>query len=251
MRRVVILGIMSLVCVGLTTLYTSRRADANGTETIKPFTAILHEVRFRSNGEAAYEEDYTVAFRSDGSSVNDYHRKLPTGQTVEVKVVEDFGRTQRVAVDYATESTSTYPLPSNYSAMTAKQASACNGAAGVSSNQPPILGFKVVLLHESHTYGNGKSNMHDRWEAPALNCFALRRVDFASRKAGEKPPHNEVVATKIVLGEPDPVLFSIPTNFVERSPSERHAEFEHRFGMRAPTPPDADEVYTSARQRSR
>jgi hypothetical protein len=52
-----------------------------------------------------------------------------------------------------------------------------------------------------------------------------------------------------VLGEPDPTLFSTPQNFVERSPSERHAEFQRRFGLRASTPPQADPVYFSGQQK--
>lgn len=246
MRRVVPLGIV-LGCVGLAVVYATRQVAAGGSEYVKPFTATFHEVKFHSDGGAGHEETYTVAFRADGSNVTDHYRRLSNGQTVEVKVIEDISSGRRVTVDYATESTSTYPLPSNYLTMLAKQASACSG--GQASSEPPILGYQVVLVHDGHTYGNGASNVHDRWEAPALNCFALRTVDFKTEKPGEKAPHNEAEVTNIILGEPDPTLFSIPQNFGERSPSQRHAEFERRFGLRAPTPPQADQVYFSGQQR--
>lgn len=116
------------------------------------------------------------------------------------------------------------------------------------STEQLILGYRVVLVHDGRTYGNGASNRHDRWEAPDLNCFPLRSVDFATRQAGVKAPHNEAEVINVTFGEPDPALFSIPEKFVERSPSERHAEFERKFGMRAPTPPQADQEYFSERQ---
>jgi len=246
MRRVMSLGIIALGCVGLAVVYMTRQVAANGSGIVKPFTAAVNEVKFNSNGVAGHKETYVVAFRADGSNVTDYHRTLSNGQTTEVKMVEDVKNGRRVAVDYATESTSTYLLPSNYSAMMAKQASACSATAA--SSEPPILGYRVVLVHDGHTYGNGASNVNDHWKAPELNCFALRRVEFATRKPGESAPHNEAEVANIVLGEPDPTLFSIPQNFVERSPSERHAEFERRFGLRAPTPPQADDVYFSSRK---
>ncbi|HLW84859.1 MAG TPA: hypothetical protein VKR60_06545 [Candidatus Sulfotelmatobacter sp.] len=247
MRGVVGLGIIALGCVGLAVVCMTRQVAANELGTVKPFTATVSEVKFNSNGVARHRETYVVGFRADGSNVTDYHRTLPNGQTSEVKMVEDVKAGRRVAVDYPTESTSTYPLPSNYSAMMARLASACG--ANAASNEPPILGYQVVLVHEGHTYGNGASNVRDHWEAPALNCFALRSVEFATRKPGESAPHNEAEVTNILLGEPDPTLFSIPQTFVERSPSERHAEFERRFGLHAPTPPQADDVYFSSRQK--
>jgi hypothetical protein len=246
MRRVAILGIVALGCVGLAVVYTTRQVAATGSGIVKPFTATVNEVKFNSNGVASHKETYLVGFRADGSNMTDYHRTLSTGQATEVKMVEDVKSGRRVAVDYATESTSTYPLPSNYSAVIAKQASACGAAAG--SSEPLILGYHVVLVHDAHTYGNGASNMRDHWEAPELNCFALRSVEFATKRPGENAPHNEAEVTNITLGEPDPTLFSIPQNFVERSPSERHAEFERRFGLHAPTPPQADDVYFSSRK---
>jgi hypothetical protein len=104
-----------------------------------------------------------------------------------------------------------------------------------------------VLVHAGHTYGNGASNQHDRWEAPTLNCFALRQIDAATVIPPQKGPHNVEEATSVVLGEPDATLFFVPQNFLERSPSERHAEFERLYGVAAPTPPAADEFYNASR----
>lgn len=248
MRNTMILGIIVVVCFGLATFHMTRQVAASGPPIPKPFTASVHEVRFRADGVAAHEETYIVAFRADGSNVTDYHHILRNGETTEIRMIADVSSGHRVAVDYATQSTSTYPLESRYATLMAEQASACKA---VGESGEPVLGYQVVLVHDGHTYANGMRNVHDRWEAPALNCFALRSVDFATRRPGTQAPHNEAEATNIILGEPDPTLFSIPQNFVERSPSERHAEFERRFGMSAPTPPQADEEYFSSRQRLR
>jgi hypothetical protein len=244
MRKILVSATIALACLAIALFYRTRSAAA-GSVIINPFTAALHEVRFTSTGAADHEETYVVAYRSDGSSVTDYHRTLGTGQTVEIKVVQDPATRRKTAVDYASESTTTYSLPSNYLAELAKQSSACRTISAPA--EEPILGYSVVLVHDGHTYGNGASNVNDRWEAPELNCFALRSVDYATRQPGQKGPHNEVAVTNIVVGEPNLALFSIPEHFVERSPSERHAEFERRFGIPAPLPSQADEVYNAGR----
>ncbi|MGD1082777.1 MAG: hypothetical protein ABR881_31060 [Candidatus Sulfotelmatobacter sp.] len=246
--RSIVLGGIGIVFVGLASLYTARQVAAGRSEIVKAFTATVKETKFRPDGGGRREETYTVAFRGDGSSVVDHHHTLPNGQTVEVKMVEDMNSGRKVAVDYATESTSTYPLPSDYAATVARRASACTSVKD--SGGSTILGYEVVLVHEGRTFANGAANVHERWEAPALNCFALRTIDSPPERSGvAKVPHNETEIVKVALGEPDPALFSIPKDFVERSPSERHAEFERRFGLRAPTPPDADKVYDSGRER--
>lgn len=248
MRNIMLSGTIALACLAVDMVYMTRIAAAGGA-TIKPFTATVHVVRFTSSGAADHQETYLVAFRSDGSTVTDYHHTLSTGQTVEVKVIEDSATNRKTAVDYATESTTTYPLPSNFLAGLAKQSSTCRTIAA--PVKEPILGYTVVLVHDGHTYGNGARNVHDQWEAPDLNCFALRTIDYATRQPGQKGPHNEVEVTSIVAGEPNSALFSIPQSFVERSPSDRHAEFERRFGIPAPLPPQADEVYNLGHNRLR
>jgi hypothetical protein len=248
MKKIATFGLIAFVSIGTTALYTARRVVATGSVTLKPFTATVREVKFLPNGSQGHEETYTVAFRTDGSNVTDYHHLLSNGETTHVKVVEDMQIGHRIAVDYATESTSTYPLPTNYATIMEKEASRCTVGIVSKGESPIFLGYQVVLVHAGTIYKNGASNVRDRWEAPALNCFPLRRFDSRTGKPGEAAPHNEVQVTNIVLGEPDATLFSIPQNFVERSPSERHAEFQRRYGMSAPTPPQVDEVYNSGRQ---
>jgi hypothetical protein len=248
MKRIVTFGIVAVVAIGLAVVY-ARQVNATDAVTLKPFTATFREVMFHANGIRMHHETYLVAFRSDGSNVTDYHHVLTPGQTTHVKVVEDIQSGRRIAVDYATESTPTYPLPANYPTVLAREASQC--ASATSPNQSPILGYQVVLVHAGTAYKNGASNVRDRWEAVDLNCFPLRRFDSRTGKPGEPAPHNEVQVTNITLGEPDPALFSMPQDFVERSPSERHAEFQRRYGKFAPTPPQADEVYNSGRQTMR
>jgi hypothetical protein len=246
MRRIVALGIAAAARIGFACLYAKNQVAASEPAIVQPFTATVHETRFRPDGVAAHEETYTVEVRSDGSNAIDYHHVLSSGQITEVKMVENLSTGRRVAVDYATESTSTYPLPSNYAAELERRASTCKNAEDESGTK--ILGYRVVLVHSGHTYENGASNVHDHWEAPELNCFALRSIDFATRKPGVKAPHNEADVVSVTRGEPDSVMFSIPQNFIERSPSQRHAEFVRRYGGTAPTPPQADENYFAGRQ---
>jgi hypothetical protein len=80
-------------------------------------------------------------------------------------------------------------------------------------SEPPakVLGFDVVHLRGEPP---GAGFYVDRWSAPALNCFVIRE-ELASSE------YKQVRSTVSVhLGEPDPSLFEVPGNYVERSPSE-------------------------------
>lgn len=243
MRKPVLL-FASLVMLCLLELPAAKPSASAADSPVKPFTATVHRFQYRANGSLAHEETYTVAYRSDGSKVSDFHRTLPNGEMVEMKEIADVSGGREITVDYATHSISTYAIQPGYLPVLKQRMSSCLG--GVSAQQT-ILGYPVVLVHAGHTYGNGASNVHDRWEAPSLNCFALRQIDAMTALPPNKAPHNEEEVTNIALGEPDPSLFSVPENFVERSPSQRHAEFERLYGVAAPTPAVADQYYAAAR----
>jgi hypothetical protein len=243
MRERLVFWIVGVACVCATVFYGIHKVAASEPVSFRAFTATVHETKFNHEGVARDQESHTVAFRSDGSSASDRHHTLPNGEDTEVRVVTDVHGGRQVVVDYATESTSTYPVDSSYATLLAKQADNCKVAPRSSET---ILGYDVVLVHAGNKYGNGMSNVHDRWEAPALDCFALRTLDFATRSPGTPAPHNEAEVTNILLGEPDSSLFAIPQHFVERSPSQRHAEFHRRFGLEAPTPKEADDIYFAA-----
>jgi hypothetical protein len=241
MRRSVLVG--STLALGLTTFLVTREIVANASTELKAFTARVHEVHYGSSGRVGRDETYTVAFRADGSSVKDSRRQLAVGRGYEIRSVTDVAGLRRMVVDYATNSTTTYGLLPSYAATLRNAASSCDTKP---VEEATILGYAVVHTTTVHTFPgiNPESAVKlERWEAPALNCFALREVvTFGTRGA-----HNETTVLSVIPGEPDPTLFSVPSDFIERAPSPRHVEFQRRFGVNPPDPPAADAAYFSNR----
>jgi len=88
-------------------------------------------------------------------------------------------------------------------------------------------------------------------EAVALGCFALQENwTLSSKEAVERKIIRQ--AQFVTKGEPDQSLFSVPTSYVERPPSQVFAEYLRRYPESHPLPAEsdrgADEVYEKARQ---
>jgi hypothetical protein len=69
----------------------------------------------------------------------------------------------------------------------------------------------------------------ERWLALQLDCFPLKEI-YSSK--GQIRTTRE--ATSIILGEPDPLLFDVPSsNWVERPPSEMTTELKKKYPDKA------------------
>ena len=165
-----------------------------------------------ANRELVSSQD-VFARRSDGSIV--VVRKNVDNREVGIRRIFDTSRRQSISLDPLTQSLLTYDLPSQEVEYLSAPGSNCQERNPYleTANEPraKVLGFEVVHLRGKPP---GAEFYVNRWSAPALNCFVIREELTSSE-------FKQVRSTvSIQLGEPDPSLFDVPGNYVERSPSE-------------------------------
>jgi hypothetical protein len=84
------------------------------------------------------------------------------------------------------------------------------------------------------------------WGAPALGCYALRHEQYATLDDGSVLINRIWTAMYVTAGDVSK-YFEVPSNYVEKSPSEIDAEIARKYPDLPSHPPDAnaDEVYRS------
>ena len=195
----------------------------------RAFTATMHEVRFGAGGVPGYEETYLLSVRSDGSTAKVVRRRSRDAQWYEMRVVLDVLGRRRVSIDPITRSTTTYFLSESDINLMSQPDKSC--ISGVETDD--VLGYKVRRVTSEDYLQEGASHALDALQAPDLDCFALRERSVNGPR-GSRSPYTEVSATAILVGEPDPVAFEVPRNYVERTPSQVAAEYNKKFGIIPP-----------------
>lgn len=109
------------------------------------------------------------------------------------------------------------------------------------------LGFDIVKLSSDET-----TAQVEIWVAPELDDLPVRDRRWWKNAQGAVVSETDQIATEIILGDPDPALFDIPSDYVEMKPSDLAAAVEQRvFGRMIPaaamnTLLRADEIYREA-----
>jgi hypothetical protein len=65
----------------------------------------------------------------------------------------------------------------------------------------------------------------ESWVALDLDCFPMQEI-----QTSEAGARNEFTATRVEEGEPAASLFTIPSDYVERSPGQIEAVYVARYG---------------------
>ena len=212
-------------------------------KTWTPYTASVSHTKYSASTGLFLEVDSgTWAVRRDGSHVK--VRALPSfvgpnGQVRpslrKTRVIIDVASGNRIALFEDTESKTTYPLNASKSFLPYID----RGLGGNCANIPAtaetdtMLGYQVrKVVKDSLSTGERKVRF-EAWLAPALNCDPLKTVNWGSRNDGPFFMLEEIVVTSITPGDPDAALFTIPTNYVERSPGEVQAEYARRYNVSA------------------
>jgi hypothetical protein len=197
------------------------------------------EKRFDPSGNVIYEEQLLRAVGSRGS-VELVRRRDPTGAWAEFKTIVDFQSRKRISVDPITESITTYAVTESELKYIASPEPGCTNLKTTRS----IKAGQEVVSYRSVIAG-GKQEW-DAWLAPGLSCIVLEEN---IRKNGIVVTSRETVF--VVPGEPPASLYVIPSNYIERSPSQIFAEFSRRFPGRKvsalQTNSILDDVYRSRR----
>lgn len=185
------------------------------------------------SGEA--QQTAVEAFRADGSYAVWVRTYLPEASpgpsTSEMRSLES-PVTRSISLMYPqVKSLTTFQMSERYAAFMTAPVS-CDSlrdrpAGHLESTE--YLGFRVLKhIVEPAKNEPNRDWLLERWIAPELNCHPLRVVIWDIAADGSRKPRSVREAASVVLGEPDPKLFEIPADFVERPPSEAEKEMAIR-----------------------
>lgn len=213
----------------------------------QPFTVTVKQIVYDPAGGVHKSETVVLAHRRDSSSVNTRSINRPDGSGVaEQRYVTDLAGGEEFMVDGLTESLTTTPLPANAIAFHKKPRECTNTSLG----KEVVLGYDVSRSVTQHG-GPGDIVRVEKWLAPALNCFPLKTSFLQGKSEADLRLVNAREALQVTVGEPAASLFEKPAGYVERSPSQRTAEYHRRFPEKAKSCPacirdgdrQSDEVY--------
>jgi hypothetical protein len=172
----------------------------------------------------------TIAVRSDGSMVEIYG-KVIAGVGYQSKVLRDWAARTEIRTNGPTQSKTTYGFTQDQMTRLASLHVKCTQVD--KPERAVMLGVNVVRWKEeaSRQEPDGSLNTRhvDAWQAPELGCFAIREL-HTSLINGSPAAYSLREATALKPGEPDPRLFEIAADAVERSPSEVQVEYQRMFG---------------------
>lgn len=226
MRRVVCLTALGLAAA-FVSFFTARKAVVMSQDShTAAFVATVNVKGLRADGTVAYTKYYQHGVRSDGSQVDLERKHAPDGHWSQGKILWNLAERRRVTVDGMTNSLTTYPLSEGEVSMLRASASSC--AASPAAEHGNILGYEVVKVVDDRPVDGGHESHHESWLAPSLGCYELSRK---STLGPVSEPSASVVVEVVAVAEGEPPLswFSLPANFVERSPSQVFAEFDRRY----------------------
>lgn len=98
-----------------------------------------------------------------------------------------------------------------------------------------VLGFKTVILQTTTRMEGGETFVRKEWRAPDLDCVVVKVSENRLDQSGNTTGQFEIDPVKIVLGNPDPASFEVPSDYSEKSPSQMRNAVVNAFGN--PTKP--------------
>ncbi|MBV9302758.1 MAG: hypothetical protein JOY62_10800 [Acidobacteriaceae bacterium] len=164
----------------------------------------------------------TLAMRSDGSiSIARPHVRVstvPNSERLFVIRILDLESSRFTVVDQLTRSTTTYPSGSRGADPMFQISENCSGKSDNS-----ILGFSVV--RQDHVQTTPSRRFTSRvWRSAQLNCLPLRIEKTVEHTPAEKGTLEIRTANSVHLQSPPAWMFTVPSDFTERKPSEVFAE---------------------------
>lgn len=178
-----------------------------------PFVVRQAEKMFREGSSHSDASDQTFARRGDGSWSFSYTGRAADGSSVRSLDYVDLARMIAVHTENVTRSVMTWAIPAaDVPRNTAAGFTPCSGLkAGYEAGpRSRILGYDAILVSETD-----KAGTELRWVAPALDCYALRRVYRTPEGR-----HDDFEASAVEEVEPPAALFEVPSGYVERTPKE-------------------------------
>jgi hypothetical protein len=192
----------------------------------KAFTAFQVEKRYVGSSIERYREDKIYAVRTDGSWMWMAHRPGPDGRLYDMGEIYDLSRRLITTVDGLTQSVQTDKLSDESVASYKVIDRTCQSA----TERALIVGrdvFKVPTPRDA-----SQTDAVD-WRAPDLDCFSLQAEHTKWGFSAKVLARTTTETVFVVVGDPSPSLFLIPSSYVERSPAQAAEEYQRRFGEAA------------------
>jgi len=239
-KRLFLVGLVTVCVVCLSVLAVKKEivlAEQVHSGSKTAFTATQITRMYDQDGRLRHTLDSTYAVRSDGSWVE--VRTSGDGRPLDGrKVVFDLLSQERTVIIPATESKTTYHLdPDDVLRATRSPDSRCSikGQIGPDVQFQEIgtgkrLNIPVVGYVWTRTQGDLTKKASEEWLAPSLNCFPLEQRVTVIREGAKINPVTSTEVQTVELADPDPSLFSISTDYVEKSPSQTISEEAHLKG---------------------
>lgn len=183
------------------------------------------------NGEVSGETGNVYAVREDGARVALRSYRRSDGSPMEVRSVSNPNLRVRHVMNSRIESITSLPLSKDAAEVMRQRLLYCGNDPKAATSE--VLGFKVVrqVVTPGEAMGEGAAAapVAERWLAPRLGCATLRAK---ISRDGEVTSIEEAVYVR--LGEPDPKLFEIPSDYQEMSPADTFSHLSERFNIAEP-----------------
>ena len=222
----------------------------------KGYTATILKNQYDGQGNVEIASSIVVAKKPSGSTstITERFRKGQSTKSISLQLIEEL---KQITSFYGAASKVTTRMSKEKAAqLMSASDSACvleRGQAQVTASPELILGFSVVKKTETTSGPDSKTAVTEIWFAPLLDCLPMKKVRQVL-DANQSIVVREVSeVSRVVLGEPDPALFTLPANYVERNPSEVYAAEAARLGdencVRCPRPmlSNSDSLYLKSK----
>ena len=194
----------------------------------KPVTLIQKYDSYGPSGEYGGTWRTTTAIRSDGSRVDARSLTTPGGVSFHNRVIYDLARGRKITTVSVSKSKMTARLDPSLIESMKKETANC--ALDRSSERTHYQGYEVVKQITPQTTHNGAGKTRESWLAPELNCLELRRISTLTQD-GKSAVVVKIETESVSVGEPNPHLFEVSDEYVERAPSAITREVERSLGI--------------------
>lgn len=219
-----ILSSVALVVMGICLWWSSSELrTAKAVSSRQAFTIVQITEAFGENGLQNLSETKVTAQNADGSQAFQVTRSFRKGavgyDSVEFRNVFDVVSGRHYGIDPLTRSLTTRVLKQpRLNDMTSKPR--CDGGT---PDSRILFGFQTRKRIETRKLSGSQNVTIEEWQVPELECFSLEVV--ANKfESGRILARTTTRAVLVNVGDPDPGLFHIPTDYVERSPSQVMSE---------------------------
>jgi hypothetical protein len=197
-------------------LYSRHAFASQLAKPVRPFTAQYTKNYYTASGELK-KTDVTLYVRaSDRSTSSEVTEMFPIRKQLMTEIV-DMHTGQRTYLERRTRSVTRFRYLRDELMGSIASLSSESCPADVANLEKSGVFFGYQTLHSVSR--EDPAWVEEKWVVPELECFAVKQLDYLIVN-GATGAHNEKIVTSIAEGEPAPDLITVPTDYVERSPTQ-------------------------------